>query len=130
MGFETKYTLEEILIENSPFKSTNHLRKRLLAEGVFEHQCSNCLNREWLGSLIPLELEHRNGIRSDCRLENITLLCPNCHTLTTTYRGRKQKKFYFCGCGRKKCKRSKCCRSCATKLQHQKLVGSPGVDPD
>jgi hypothetical protein len=39
---------------------------------------------------IPLELEHKNGNNTDNRIENLTLLCPNCHALTETYRGKNK----------------------------------------
>jgi len=47
---------------------------------------------EWLGQPIPLELEHANGDRTDNRLEKLSLLCPNCHALTPTYRGRNKRR--------------------------------------
>lgn len=83
-------SLNEILTVNSIYQS-NKLRQRLLKENVLEHKCSNCNNSEWLGNPIPLELEHINGDSSDNRLENLTLLCPNCHSLTPTYRGKNIK---------------------------------------
>ena len=83
--------LSKILIENSTFTNSNHLRKRLLKENVFEHKCYKCLNIKWMETSIPLELEHINGINTDNRLNNLTLLCPNCHALTNTYRGKNIK---------------------------------------
>ena len=68
--------------------STTRLRLRLIREGVKEHRCERCWRSEWGGEPIPLELDHRNGDRWDNRLENLRLLCPNCHALTPTYRGR------------------------------------------
>lgn len=65
-----------------------HLKKRLLREGVFEARCSVCLITRWRGRPAPLELDHVNGDRSDNRLENLRLLCPNCHAQTPTYRGK------------------------------------------
>ncbi|WP_083937631.1 HNH endonuclease [Hymenobacter aerophilus] len=47
---------------------------------------------EWVGEPIPLELHHINGINNDHRLENLQLLCPNCHALTDNYRGKNQKR--------------------------------------
>ena len=79
--------LEEILVENSTF-NTNHLRKRLLKEGVKEAKCECCGRTEWLGKPIVLELHHVNGIKTDLRIENLQILCPNCHAFTDNYRGR------------------------------------------
>jgi 5-methylcytosine-specific restriction endonuclease McrA len=64
------------------------LKRKLLSEGALDRSCSNCGNREWLGKPIPLELDHINGKRSDNQLSNLRLLCPNCHALTPTYRGK------------------------------------------
>jgi hypothetical protein len=83
-----KRPLAEILVKNSSYMCTKTLKRRLLREGVLERKCSACLRTRWRGQPIPLELEHKNGNRSDNRLCNLTLLCPNCHALTPTYRGR------------------------------------------
>jgi hypothetical protein len=82
-------SLIEILVPNSRYQS-HKLRKRLLKEDFFEAKCSGCGLTEWLGKPIPLELEHIDGDRSNNQLENLTLLCPNCHALTTTWRRRKK----------------------------------------
>lgn len=82
--------LADMLVAGTPCQS-DRLRKRLIREGFFEHACYTCGNREWQGQPIPLELEHINGDHDDNRLENLTVLCPNCHAQTSTYRGRKKK---------------------------------------
>jgi hypothetical protein len=68
--------------------SSSWLGKRLVKEGVLQRRCSCCWLERWLGGPIPLELDHINGDSRDNRLENLRLLCPNCHALTPTYRGR------------------------------------------
>ena len=82
--------LETILIENSTYSNLNTLKRRLIAEGVLPACCTRCGGTEWLGRPIPLELDHINGVHDDHRPENLQLLCPNCHALTPTYRGRNK----------------------------------------
>lgn len=85
-----KQDIGNILVKNSPYQSYK-LKKRLLEEGIKEYECEGCGNTEWKGQKIPLELHHINGDNTDNRIENLQLLCPNCHALTENYRGRKKK---------------------------------------
>lgn len=81
--------IEEILTENSTYQAFK-LKNRLFKEGWKEQKCECCGNTEWLGYPIPLELHHINGNTTDNRIENLLILCPNCHAQTDTYRGRKK----------------------------------------
>ena len=83
--------LQEILKEDSIYQSYK-LAKRLIKEGIKELKCEYCNLSKWQNKPIPLELHHINGIHSDNRLENLQLLCPNCHALTDSYRGKNIKK--------------------------------------
>lgn len=85
-----RYSLQEILAEGFSYNS-DKLRKRLIKEGLFEAKCYKCNNTEWMGQSIPLELEHINGKHDDNRIENLTILCPNCHAQTKFYRGKNKK---------------------------------------
>ncbi|CAN1210025.1 HNH endonuclease [Tumidithrix helvetica PCC 7403] len=83
-------SLTEILVKDSTYRNTYSLKSRLIKEGIFSRKCSNCMNDQWLSLPIPLELDHINGDRTDNRVENLRLLCPNCHALTDTYRGKNK----------------------------------------
>lgn len=82
--------LATILVENSNYMSTHKLKGRLINEGIKNHICEICGLTEWLHNPIPLELDHINGINTDNRIENIRLLCPNCHAQTPNYRGKNK----------------------------------------
>lgn len=84
--------LNNVLIENSTWINTNHLKKRLLKEGLKNYKCEFCNNNEWMGRPISLELHHINGIKDDLRIENLQILCPNCHAFTDNYRGKNTSK--------------------------------------
>lgn len=81
-----KKPIEELL--NSKYSSSANLKKRLIAEGLLERKCYGCGLEHWLSKPIPLELHHKNGNREENQLDNLTLLCPNCHAFTDTYRGK------------------------------------------
>lgn len=83
----TSIPLDKILVSKSNYQ-TNKLRKRLIKSKIKEHCCEHCGNVMWQGEPIPLELSHKNGLNDDHRLENLEILCPNCHALTDTYRGK------------------------------------------
>jgi len=85
-----KRPIEEYLKENSVVQSFR-LKNRLLLEGIKQHKCECCGITEWNKKPAPLELDHINGNHHDNRLENLRILCPNCHAQTDTYRGKNKK---------------------------------------
>lgn len=84
--FEKK-PLETYLVKDSNGKS-HKIRQRLISEGYKEAQCEICLRTEWNNEPIPLELDHINSDHFDNRLENLQIICPNCHALETSKRKR------------------------------------------
>ena len=87
--------LEEILVKNSTYTNTQNLKKRIIAAGLKMRICEMCGLKTWNGREISLELNHVNGDRFDHRLENLQLLCPNCHAQTENYRGKNIKNGYL-----------------------------------
>lgn len=85
--FGPKRNLDDYLSNKFPIQS-HKLKLRLIAENIFQHICSNCNLMTWLDRPIPLELDHINGNHLDNNLNNLRLLCPNCHTFTNSYRGK------------------------------------------
>lgn len=83
-----KYLIEDIFSGKYPFYPTSKLHKRLLKEGFKEHKCEKCGNSEWNGRPIPLELHHKDGIRTNHSLSNLMLLCPNCHAQTDNFKAK------------------------------------------
>jgi Zn finger protein HypA/HybF involved in hydrogenase expression len=66
------------------------IKKRLLNNRIKEYKCERCGISDWMGEKIIIELHHINGNGADNRLENLQLLCPNCHSQTHTYCKRKE----------------------------------------
>lgn len=84
--------LKEILEGKHPYYQTFKLNKRLVKEKILEYKCSCCGISEWNNKPITLQLDHINGNNSDHRLENLRLICPNCHSQTDTYCGKNKEK--------------------------------------
>ncbi len=76
------------------------LRRAMLESGV-PYQCSSCgVGSEWNGKKLVLEIDHKNGLWSDCRLYNLRFLCPNCHSQEPTSTRKKNLILATCsGCG-------------------------------
>jgi len=108
--------LSEVLVKNRPTSSHN-LKNRLVKEGVLAYECVKCGNNGmWMGEKISLHLDHINGDRNDNQIENLRILCPNCHSQTPTHSGKDK---------RAKCRdcfkiitshQQQRCQACANKL--------------
>ena len=86
-----KIDLQEILLGLHPSYRGGHLKHRLFDEGIKKKICEECgIGDSWNGRQLSLQLDHTNGISSDHRLENLKILCPNCHSQTPTFCGRNK----------------------------------------
>lgn len=87
----TKIPIEELLVVGRKATSRTHLKTRLIGEGLKENRCEVCGISEWRGKPLSLELHHINSDGEDNRLENLQLLCGNCHSQTDNWGGRGKK---------------------------------------
>lgn len=113
-------SLDEVLVYGSGMRS-HEIRRRLISEGVWQHQCHGCSHTHWRGCPIPLELHHKDGDPKNNALENLELLCPNCHAQTDNHAGRGSQRAgrtkvqtpqRTCLCGRRISARATQCKSC------------------
>lgn len=82
----------DVFVKNSTYNNGSHLKKRLLQMGVLE-QCDMCgIMDSWNGKFLSLQIDHINGISNDNRIENLRIICPNCHSQTETFAGKKLNK--------------------------------------
>ena len=84
------FPLEEILVKDSKYTNMTCLKQRALRAKLIDYKCAICGINEWLGKKIILQLDHINGDNRDNRIENLRLLCPNCHSQTETYCGKNR----------------------------------------
>ena len=110
----------EVYLSKNTHIASSKLKEKLISSGLKENKCELCGLDSWFGKRLVCQLHHINGDNTDNRIENLQILCPNCHSQTDNYCGQanaQEKVKYYCqDCGREiKSKNSKYCLSCAAK---------------
>lgn len=91
-------------LKEKSYVKTSSLKWKLFSEGLKEYKCEKCGCTIWNGQQLALQLHHINGDDTDNRLENLQILCPNCHSQTDNFCGKnvrksdKMKRYYCKGC--------------------------------
>ncbi len=79
----------------SRFRKNQHVKSSTLRSGIAclrGYQCEMCGISKWEDITIPLEVHHIDGDCLNNEMDNLMLLCPNCHSVTKNWRGRNQSK--------------------------------------
>lgn len=111
---------DKVFVVNSKYSNRESIKKRLREDYGWEWKCMSpdcpSPSPNWGGKPLSLQLEHINGVHNDNRIENLMFLCPNCHSQTDTYSGKKKSK--LCKCGSKLPNRQRSwCDSCRSKYR-------------
>lgn len=122
-GRAKKYNLRhkhisEYLTPNSKIESYK-LKIRLFNEGIKQNKCDKCGITEWQGEHIDIQLHHIDGVNTNNVLENLQMLCPNCHAITDNHKGKANAvtQNYCIDCGREISRQASRCTVCASKIR-------------
>jgi hypothetical protein len=86
-----KEILNKVLLGEIKVNCTSGFKQSLLKSNLIKYECSSCNITEWKGNKISLELDHIDGNTHNNILSNLRYLCPNCHSITDTYKGKNRK---------------------------------------
>jgi Zn finger protein HypA/HybF involved in hydrogenase expression len=122
IGKRNRIENKDIFTEKST-TSRSTVKSRIIKGNLIPYKCEECGNTgEWMGKPISLQLEHKNGVNDDNRLDNLCFLCPNCHSQTSTYSGKRNKIKRKCKCCKDIHKSSNMCIQCLGESQKKVYI--------
>jgi 5-methylcytosine-specific restriction endonuclease McrA len=127
---KTRLSISNILTKRNTRLHISH-KRRLIEAGLLSNECSSCgIGPEWNGKPITLQVDHINGDCYDHRLENMRILCPNCHSQTSTWGGKNSliEKKTCVDCSTNITKKAARCQNCANKLIAKNLQQVTKID--
>ena len=89
--YPNRISNEKIFVTNSSYKSKHRMKKRIIEEKLLPivDRCNHCgQGLIWNNKPLVLELEHKDGVNNNNNLDNLEMLCPNCHSQTKTYKSK------------------------------------------
>lgn len=108
------YIKAELYLRKGSKIQSSRLKSKLLKEGLKQNKCEICGIDTWMGKPIVCQLHHIDGDTTNNSIENLQMLCPNCHSQTENYCGMANKSNNtvcpICGCN--KSHNAKCCIKC------------------
>jgi len=122
-----RYDITSKFVKGEFNQNASWFKKRLIKEGYMKDLCAKCgLGSEWEGELITLHLDHIDGDNTNNLLENLRVLCPNCHSQTSTWCGRNSKRIkriYKCAeCKKEISRGADKCRECISSGTNLKAM--------
>ena len=92
IAYSKQQFIDKFLKKDGPFIRTSVLKEKLWKFNILKKECLFCKNKGvWNGLKLTLQLDHKDGVNNN-ELENLRILCPNCHSQTSTYSGKNNRK--------------------------------------
>lgn len=79
-------------LSNEKSIHSSKLKQHLYDAGIKDKSCEICGLQTWLDKPLSLHLHHIDGDNKNNTLQNLQVLCPNCHSQTSNYSGKKKLK--------------------------------------